>query len=244
MTCIIAIETATEACSAALLIKNDNDTKLIKRFQLAPREHTKLILPMLDEILDEAKIVLSEVDAISFGRGPGAFTGLRIATGIAQGLALSVDKLIIPVSSLKAIALDALYSISSTSNESVLVSIDARMGEVYWAEFTINNGELELVDEEQLSTPQVMFDKTRSISQNQKVVVTGSGWDVYLDDYKKQSPEKKDDTVEHISEKFPDAEYIARLASLYFAKGECKSIEDAQPVYLRNNVAEKSKKVP
>jgi len=242
MTCIIAIETATEACSAALLIEKDKDTKLIKRFQLAPREHTKLILPMLDEILNEARLELSDVDAISFGRGPGAFTGLRIATGIAQGLALSVDKPTIPVSSLQAMALQAVGSKSLLSDETILVSIDARMGEVYWAEYSSKNDQLELLGEEQLSPPQLMFDSIQSVSQNRKVILIGSGWDVYLDDYKKQNSATSNENCEHISGQYPDAEYIARLALIDYAKGECKSIEDAQPVYLRNNVAEKSKK--
>ncbi len=242
MTCIIAIETATEACSAALLIEKNNDMKLFKRFKLAPREHTKLILPMLEEVLNEAEIELSDIDAISFGRGPGAFTGLRIATGIAQGLALSIDKPTIPVSSLKSMALQAKDAKAISSDGSILVSIDARMGEVYWAEYCIKNDRLEMVGEEQLSTPQSMFDKTMTISQNKKAVLTGSGWDAYLNDYKKINSEKGNDKYDYISGQFPDAEHIARLAYSDFPNGICHSIEDAQPVYLRNNVAEKSKK--
>ena len=167
MTCIIAIETATEACSAALLIDRNGKQTLHKRFQLAPREHTKLILPMLEEILTEAKLTLADVDAIAFGRGPGAFTGLRIATGIAQGLALSVDKPTLPVSSLKAMALAAHKEASPESkNQYIIVAIDARMGEVYWAEYQLMYDSVEQIDEEQLSKPEVMFEKTKSLAKN------------------------------------------------------------------------------
>jgi len=242
MTCIIAIETATEACSAALLVQQNSEIKLYKRFQLAPREHTKLILPMLDEVLDDADMKISDIEAIAFGRGPGAFTGLRIATGIAQGLALSVDKPTIPVSSLTAMALAAhneLYD-SYNSSYSILVAIDARMGEVYWAEYSANDKTLELIGEEQLSTPELMFEKAQSLSNNNKTVLIGSGWDVYFDEFKNEN--SNSDNLQFISEKFPDAEDIARLALIEFEKGEFQAIEEAQPVYLRNNVAEKSKK--
>ncbi len=241
MTCIIAIETATEACSAALLVQQDDETKIYKRFQLAPREHTKLILPMLDEVLAEADLKKSDIDAIAFGRGPGAFTGLRIATGIAQGLALSVEKPTIPVSSLHAMALTALNEISDDDGfQSVLVAIDARMDEVYWAEYSIIDRKLEVLGDEQLSAPQIMFDKTQSLSNKQKTALIGSGWDVYFPTYKDQY--SGIDNMRLIPQKFPDAGKIAKLALVEFAKGEFQSVEEAQPVYLRNNVAEKSKK--
>ena len=242
---ILALETATEACSATLLIKQSDTEKIIyKRFQLAPREHTKLILPMLDEVLAEAKISIKDVDAIAFGRGPGAFTGLRIATGIAQGLALSVDKPTIPVSSLTAMALAAKLEIMAKDNNtslSIFVAIDARMGEVYWAEYTVEKGLLELIGEEQLSVPSVIFEKTKSIKQS--TILVGSGWDEYLHDFKQENPDLDfEDNITFIPNKFPDAQAIAELALVQFEKDEFQSIEDAQPVYLRNNVAEKSKK--
>ena len=129
---ILAIETATEACSAALY----NDGEIICRYELAPRKHTQLILPMMDAILEEAGVTRSSLDAIAFGRGPGAFTGLRIAVGIAQGLALAVDKPVIPISTLGAMAQQVLETTSNVINSAeaaFIPAIDARMGEVYWA---------------------------------------------------------------------------------------------------------------
>ena len=245
MTSILALETATEACSATLLVKqSDTEITLYRRFQLAPREHTKLILPMLDEVLAEAKLSIKDVDAIAFGRGPGAFTGLRIAAGIAQGLALSVDKPTIPVSSLTAMALAAKQEIvtkESDSDFSVLVAIDARMGEVYWAEYMVQEGVLEIVGEEQLSTPSILFDKAKS--NKQSTILVGSGWDEYLDGFKQENLELDFETnITFIPNKFPDAQAISELALAMFEKGDLQSIEDAQPVYLRNNVAKKSTK--
>ena len=242
MTCIIAIETATEACSAALLLDKNGKQTLYKRFQLAPREHTKLILPMLDQVLADANLKLADVDAIAFGRGPGAFTGLRIASGIAQGIALSVDKPTIAVSSLMAMALAAEKEISNEQSLSntIFVAIDARMGEVYWAEYSVVQGEVDLVGKERLSTPEEMFLITEVVSGEKTVTVIGSGWDVYIEDYKNNSTQSI--SINHIVDRFPAAEEISQLALVAFEKGECQSIEEAQPVYLRNNVAEKSKK--
>ena len=244
MTCIIAIETATEACSAALLIENEGKQSIYRRFQIAPREHTKLILPMLDEVFAEANLKLANVDAIAFGRGPGAFTGLRIAAGITQGLALSVDKPTIPVSSLSAMALAAYKEVSSVnSRPNIIVAIDARMGEVYWAEYTVVEGQVELLGEEQLSQPDIIYKKTQMLSENNAVVVIGSGWDVYIQAFLESDAGSSLSYLPiHLTEEFPDAKEICEIALMAFENGEQYSVEDSQPVYLRNNVAVKSKK--
>src|SRR5260221_12311072 len=96
---ILAIETATDACSVALLKENHH----YHRYELVPQGHTHLILPMIQSVLDEAKIVLHEIDALSFGRGPGSFTGLRIAASLIQGLSLGLQKPIVPISTLRAV---------------------------------------------------------------------------------------------------------------------------------------------
>jgi len=236
VTIIIAIETATEACSAALLLETKGEKTIYKRFQLAPREHTKLVLPMLDEVLADAELEIAGVDAIAFGRGPGAFTGLRIATGIAQGLALSTDKPTVAVSSLQAMALAALKN--APNIDSTIVAIDARMGEVYWAEYKNIGDQVKLIGEEQLSEPSIMFEKAKTLLQSNSIIFIGSGWDEYIKDFENQEI----NSFVHIKQKFPDAAEISKLALDLFKKGEHQSVEDTQPVYLRNNVAEKSKK--
>ena len=113
---LLALETATEACSAALAIDGD----ICERFEVAPRGHSQLILPMVDELMAEADIAIEQVDAIAFGRGPGAFTGLRIAVGVTQGIAFGADLPVVPVSSLAGLAQGCV-------SDSVLAAIDARM---------------------------------------------------------------------------------------------------------------------
>ena len=122
---ILIIDTSTEACSAALSI-NGQVTSL---FEIAPRIHTKLILPMIDQVLKQKNVTVNQLTAIAWGRGPGSFTGVRIGSGIMQGLALGSDKPVLPISTLAAMAQQA---IEQANAEYVMAAIDARMGEVYW----------------------------------------------------------------------------------------------------------------
>ena len=124
---ILAIDTATEACSVALW----NDGTIKAHFELCPREHTQRILPMVEEILAAGDLTLTDIDALAFGRGPGSFTGVRIGIGIAQGLALGANLPMIGVSTLATMAQGAWRKNGATR---VLAAIDARMGEVYWAD--------------------------------------------------------------------------------------------------------------
>ena len=125
---LLALDTATEACSAALL----QDDRLIERYELLGRGHAERLLPMVDELLKEAGISLSALDAIAFGRGPGGFTGLRIAAGTVQGLAAGARLPVLPVSDLAAVA---LAGSQRSGSRRILVCTDARMGQVYWAAF-------------------------------------------------------------------------------------------------------------
>ena len=119
---LLALDTATEACSAALLIGDD----IIERSEIAPRRHAELILPMIESLLGEAGISRRQIDAIAVGRGPGAFTGVRLAISVAQGLALGLDVPVVPVSSLAALAQDAPTDIDAP----ILAVIDARMAHI------------------------------------------------------------------------------------------------------------------
>ena len=125
---ILAIDTATEACSVAVW----NQGEIHALFELCPREHTQRILPMVQQVLAESGLALNQLDALAFGRGPGSFTGVRIGIGIAQGLALGADLPMIGVSTLQTMAQGA-WRVSGA--ERVLAAIDARMGEVYWGQF-------------------------------------------------------------------------------------------------------------
>ena len=132
---ILAIDTSTEACSAALLI----DGAVRERYQVAPREHANLILSMAQELLGEAGVSLGQLDALAFGRGPGAFTGVRIGVGVAQGIAFAVDLPVAPISSLASLAHGAWRTAGHTR---IIPAIDARMGEIYWGLFVLDSERL------------------------------------------------------------------------------------------------------
>lgn len=126
---VLAIDTATEACSAAILVADE----VYERFLIAPRRHSALILPMVEEVLAEAGVSLRQLDGLAFGRGPGSFTGVRIAAGVIQGLALASDLPVAPVSTLWALAQGACRS---GGPECIVAALDARMGEVYLGIYT------------------------------------------------------------------------------------------------------------
>ena len=226
---ILAIETATEACSAAIAIGET----IITRFTIAPREHTKLILTMMDEVLEEAGIKLTQVDAIAFSRGPGAFTGVRIATGVAHGVSLAIDKPLLPISTLAAIAQQMQ---EEQSADYCLPAIDARMGEVYWGEYSSTNGVMILQGEEAVNKPEVLQTACVSFAKGEKTewIAAGSGWDEYTEqlDLETFSHIKKIDSI------LPSAKYIARLAVKDWMQGKAVSVEQAQPIYLRDKVAQ------
>ena len=220
---ILAIDTATEACSAALSI----DGETASRFEVAPRRHTELLLPMVDELLAEAGIALSALDAIAFGRGPGSFTGVRIATATAQGIAYSADLPVAPVSTLAAIAQAAM---DERDVPAVACAVDARMGEVYWATFRRDaDGLAALEGEERVLPPAAVPLLDAGIPWHG----AGSGWEAYHDALIERlgaAPATLD------ARALPHAATIARLAAAAFKRGETVPPAEALPVYLRNRV--------
>ena len=220
---ILAIETATDACSAALL----QDNEIAVEYELAPRKHTQLILPMVEKLLANAQLSMGNLDAIAFGQGPGAFTGLRIAAGVTQGLALSADLPVIPISTLAAMA---QQSHQQHQADHILVALDARINEVYWGEYIAVDGLVALSGKEQVILPEAI----ESITENQWIGV-GSGWQAYPE----ALAEKAEGHLEHIYvDLTPSAEFIARLAFSEYRQGNMLAAEDAQPIYLRNKVAD------
>jgi len=223
---ILAIETATEACSAALWI----DGALTSRFEVAPREHTRLILPMMDELLAEAGVGLADLDALAFGRGPGAFTGVRIAAAVIQGAAFGAELPVVPVSTLAALAQQGL----DADAPRVLAALDARMGEVYWGAFEADaEGLAVAVGAEQVITPEAV-----PVPEGQGWRGVGSGWGTYEQILRERLGDRVGD-VDPAA--YPGAVEVARLAVRDFAAGLAVSAEQALPVYLRDKVAEKPK---
>ncbi|PHS73509.1 MAG: tRNA (adenosine(37)-N6)-threonylcarbamoyltransferase complex dimerization subunit type 1 TsaB [Cycloclasticus sp.] len=222
---ILAIETATEACSAALLL----DGELLDRFQVAPREHGNLILSMVDELLQQAGVSLQNLDALAFGRGPGSFTGVRMATGVIQGLAFAANLPVAPVSTLKALAQQAIGQ--ANDGQTVYAVLDARMAEVYWCEYIIENGRLKDVSKEAVIAP-----STISAVPRKSVVGIGHGWDTYRDELTQVVNAK---SLSIIPNALPRAREVAQLAVQLINNGQTVAAENALPVYLRDNVAKK-----
>jgi len=219
---LLALDTSTEACSCALYL----DGAIEDRSVIAPREHANLILQQANELLTEADLKPTQLDGLAFGRGPGSFTGLRIAYGVIQGIAFAADIPVAPISSLATLAQGAYLELGA---EHVLAAIDARMREVYWGSYVIDNQGIMLCqDEERVCAPQAV-----SLSTSGQWYGVGSGWATYGDIL----TEKLEPAVQgYQGEKYPQARAIIPLALAAFQKGQIVSAEKALPVYLRNQV--------
>lgn len=226
---LLVIDTATEACSVALKY---ND-QVVTRYKVAPREHGELILPMVDEVLNQAQVKLTQLDAIVYGQGPGAFTGLRICISVVQGLAFGADLPVIGISSLQAMA-QGLYQHRGERN--VLAAIDARMGEVYWGQYQLHDGVMELVGSEVVCAPELVTVSNANTSTIYNGV--GTGWKTYASELSKTINLL---AVIHIESLYPLAEYMLPLAQKLYQQGKAVPAEQAVPVYLRDNVAKKAK---
>ena len=215
---LLAFDTSTEACSAALL----DDGEINSQFEVAPRRHTELILPMIDQLLAGGECRLSDLDAIAFGRGPGAFTGVRIAAGIAQGLAFSSDLPVIPVSSLATLA-----QAVTNNADFIAAAIDARMHEVYFGLY--KSGEVvTLVDEERVIAPDEI-----SIDNITGCYGAGSGWITYESILKNRLGDRLQG---YEGARYPDAKAMLAIAVQEFRNGNLHKPEEAIPVYLRDKV--------
>ena len=221
---ILAIETATEACSAALLINNE----VIDRFKVAPREHGNLILSMVDDLLAEADITLQQLDALAFGRGPGSFTGVRMATGVVQGLAFGAD---LPVAAVSTLAALAQQAVSPLEAQTIYAALDARMGEVYWCEYFVEKGVLRATSNETVIAPTSIC-----VEQGKQAVAIGHGWATYESELQKVV---QADRLIIKADSLPRAKEVAQLAVQIVEAGDTVTAEHALPVYLRDNVAKK-----
>ncbi|MGJ7092863.1 tRNA (adenosine(37)-N6)-threonylcarbamoyltransferase complex dimerization subunit type 1 TsaB [Vibrio hannami] len=221
---ILALDTSTENCSVALLV---ND-KIYSRSELAPRDHTKKVLPMVDELLKEAGLKLTDLDALAFGQGPGSFTGVRIGIGIAQGLAFGAELPMIGISTLEAMA-QAAYR--KQGAERAVCAIDARMSEVYWGRYKRQeNGEWANVEAEKVIPPEVLAERVEA--DDYTWASAGTGWDAYAEALSALKLNTESSEV-----LYPDAQDMVVLAKFKLEKGETTPVEESSPVYLRDKVA-------
>ncbi|MFQ3235348.1 MAG: tRNA threonylcarbamoyladenosine biosynthesis protein TsaB [Paraglaciecola sp.] len=221
---LLVIDTATEACSVALEI----DGELFHRFEICPQQHSQRLLPMIDEVLTQANVSLAQLDYLGFGRGPGSFTGVRIATSMSQGLAMGTELPVVGVSTLAAMAQQAL---EQSQGQHVFSAIDARMSEVYFASYEAKDGVANLVGDEQVLPPEearelLVFD---GFAQG-----VGTGWAAYP----QLLPElaAQDRLIISGDILYPDARFMLPLVKQAIALGQAQEVGEIQPVYLRDKV--------
>lgn len=220
---LLALDAATEACSAALWI----DGALDERYEIIGRGHADRLLPMADELLRSAAIRLADCDALAFGRGPGGFTGLRIAAGVAQGLAGGTGLPVVPVSDLAALAL-AGHRRSGGSR--VLACLDARMGQVYWAAFDCAGDVPDARSEEVLTNPDAIAPPA------------GGNWfgaGPAFAAYPEVAARLQSRLSGHDDTLLPRAADVARIAAARFASAGGVDAAQALPVYLRDEVVQR-----
>lgn len=219
MTTILSIDTATTACSVALAV----DGEVRQEFVATPREHTRLVLPMVDRLLAEAGIGLGAVDALAFTAGPGSFTGLRIGFGVVQGLAFGADLPVIPVSTLAVLARVAVNRLRPES-ALVLPALDARMGEIYWGIYRYQRGHLTVVSADAVAAPAAIAPSLPDTID----IGAGDGWTQLAGCFAAVS--RVDAALT------PDAASAIDIAlPLYEANG-ARSVEEVELSYIRNEV--------
>lgn len=230
---ILAIETSSTACSVALLSKG----KITEIHKIAPMQQTQLVLPSIDELLRSQDIEPKQLDAIAFGCGPGSFTGIRIATSVAQGLGYALNIPLIPISSLAALAQAAFNRLGW---KQLIIAIDARIQEIYWGLYEINaQGLAELSFQESMGAPNTLFPNLESLfAGNQDLTKwygVGNAWEIYKEQLN-FAVAGRDTTC------LATASTILELAIPCFKKQKWYAAHEISPVYLRDEVATKEKK--
>ncbi|MBU3023336.1 tRNA (adenosine(37)-N6)-threonylcarbamoyltransferase complex dimerization subunit type 1 TsaB [Aestuariibacter sp. A3R04] len=213
---LLAIDTATEACSVAVYA----GSSVIANFEICPQQHSQRLLPMVDALLTEASLSLADLDGLIYGRGPGSFTGVRIATGMIQGLSLGTGLKVAGVSTLAAMAQQAL---DDTQTSCVACAIDARMGEVYFAVYQNVDGVATLVDQEIVCPPEQAAGLLPAA-----YVAVGTGWKAY------EALSSQLDSAPQVL--YPRAEFMLPLGRVLFETGRVSLPEEVEPVYLRDKV--------
>lgn len=218
MPIIIAFETAFEIASVSLLLENGEITT---RRSKGVANHSQFLLPMIQSVLGEANIRLSDCDAIAFGCGPGSFTGIRTACGVAQGLAFGSQLPLVPIVSLLAMAQSCYLQHGS---KEVLAILDARMKEVYWAQYALENGIWKTVVAPQVTPPEAVLPVGVPVA-------CGNGLAVYQEAFLGLAVQNRYEAI------IPDSEAAARLGLEAYLRNETISVYEIEPLYLRDKVA-------
>jgi tRNA threonylcarbamoyladenosine biosynthesis protein TsaB len=219
---LLALDTSTEYLSLALKLGD----KIFTHYQAAGSASSQLVLPQIQILLDSANIKLGDLDGIAFGAGPGAFTGVRIASGVAQGLGYGANLPVVGINTLNAVA-------EESGQDKVVVCLDARMGEIYHAALIKQNGVWLEISETKVCKPQVS-----PVLESNDWVGAGGGWAAYkevlMQIYSNHLSQSVNNVLPDIT---PTAEAILRLAQPVFEAGQAKPAMHAMPIYIRNRVA-------
>lgn len=215
---LLAIDTATERCSVALRL----DGRTLERSIELPRGHAELVLPMVQEVLQEGGLQLRDLDGLAYGRGPGAFTGVRIAVGVVQGLAFGADLPTVGISNLAAVAQQV-----AREGDCILVCMDARMNQVYWSIFMREQGSALVT-----SMAPERVDSPGAVGEGNFTTLAGTGFKAYPELVSRLA---RPDRVMHEAV-LPRAAEIALLAEVEFRAGRGKPATEAEPVYVRDQV--------
>lgn len=224
---LLALDTSTEVLSLALQLGD----KTLTHSQIAGNATSQLILPQIQLLLDSANLKLDDLDGIAFGAGPGAFTGVRIACGVAQGLGFGANLPVVGVSTLLALA-------EASGEDNVIACLDARMGEIYHAAFQKQQNTWHEMIETQVCKPEatpLLASRASQMMMHEKAWVgVGSGWAVYGEILSTNYAQNLSKVLVEIT---PSAAAILRLAKPIFAAGLAKPASEAAPIYVRNRVA-------
>ena len=219
---LLALDTSTEFLSLALTLGEQTFT----HYQAAGSASSQLVLPQIQLLLESANVKLKDLDGIAFGAGPGAFTGVRIASGVAQGLGFGADLPVVGINTLIAVA-------EASGQEKVIVCLDARMGEIYHAALIKENGHWQEINATSVCKPQ-----DAPLIQGDNWFGAGSGWGVYEEVLTPIYASNLSTALPHVlSAITPTAEAILRLAQPVFEAGQAKPAIEAMPIYIRNRVA-------
>ncbi|PMB55016.1 tRNA (adenosine(37)-N6)-threonylcarbamoyltransferase complex dimerization subunit type 1 TsaB [Coxiella endosymbiont of Rhipicephalus microplus] len=223
MSKLLALETATPACSVALWLNGE----ITQQFEIAPQRHSDILLDRVDKLLSDAGMNLKNLDAIAFGSGPGSFMGIRIATGVAQGIAYGIDLPVIPVSTLQALAQVAYQKIKS---ERVIAGWDARMDSIYWGVYQVDyRNIMQAITGDHLNYPKDI----EFLTKNE--IGVGNAWALYRASLSPDFP-----FIE--KEIYPEAASVAMIAHQKFKQGDVLAPQKAEPTYIRETVTRSLKK--
>ena len=221
---ILAIDTSGDVCSVALKLVGISGDEIVERYDPEPREHSKKLLPMVEQVLAEAGIKLQQLDGIAYVHGPGSFTGLRIGIGVVQGLAAGVDIPTQGVSSLQCLVASAAAKYQIAPQQHVLALLDARMSELYWGLYHTTELAPQAVFADAVTAPNSLPD----LDDIEEIIGVGAGWC-----YRTELPETLQSKLVNIYE-----QHTSRASDVFSVMSEQGFNEDmAEPVYVRDTVS-------